>query len=377
MLIFFVFVRQQSINLDAALEETKNYSTRALASVANQIHNCASNLLTLFDLQMNGINELEARANALSSQIRFTSERSARREIGKLTKPKLLPNHIPKVIKPLYPERNAAKKRRTNYYSGGGHSTDSNSTIGGSIDYSVLDDIGKAHRIYERKILKSSNILHGGMVNGYTGNILSNFASKNAGSSEVFLGGGYSWIPTVKSATLRPSKSSNLTKHAVTSGAESTDQEITKGRTPAPTVRPPTPPLTTATLSRFSSMSRNGPGSSAMYNSKDYRSLGVIVAPPQLPNNYQSKQSTQQGKIKQKIEPVQQQQNEQLQQTQIQQNSQFSQQTIQQQNKFLSNQDNLSSNLFLIESSRPSIDDQSWIPSSYLQKGMCIFVACC
>ena len=304
----------QSQHKDAALDETKAYTTRALASVSNQIHNFASNLITLFDLQLNGINELETQANSMASAIRFHAERASRREIGKLTKPKLLPNPAPKVIKPMYPERYAAKKRRTNYYSSsssGGHRQDSigsggsGGSGGNSIDFTVLDEIGQAHRIYERRTnLKLSKSQAAGIYNNPSAQLIANGYAGQVAASGNSLSTGFAgqrhWMPSVKSATLRPSKSSNLSAlytnavatSSVASGSsniqsQQQQQSDTSGRTPAPTVRPPTPPLGSATMSRFSSLSR-GSGNIVGSGSKDYRSLGLIVAPPQLPNNYQT-----------------------------------------------------------------------------------------
>ncbi|KAI2800845.1 Abl interactor 2 [Blomia tropicalis] len=273
----------QSERKDQALDETKAYTTRALASVANQIHNFASNLSTLWDLQMNGLNELEARANGYRSQIRFHEERMARREIGRLTKPKYIPPPTLKVIKPLYPERYSAKKRRTNYYSGligtGSNSTDSSSgpsaitssgSGGGSIDFTLLDDIGIANQVYERKnvkkVVKNTTQHYGTMGSSKMNQSYSN--DRNGPNSST------NWSSTnVKSATLRPSKSSNLSAAAL----------MEMGHTPAPTIRPPTPPSGSVVAARFSTLSRDH------HHSKDYRSLhGLVVAPPQLPNNYQS-----------------------------------------------------------------------------------------
>lgn len=308
--------------------------------------------MTLFDLQLSGISELEARSNSLGSAIRFHEERAYRREIGKLTKPKLLPvSGAPKVLKPLYPERYAAKKRRTNYYSTNsssgaalrqdtlGNSSSagsSGSTVGApgsSIDYSILDDIGEAHKVYERRGVQAMAKGAAGMYTSGSGYAPAGLAATiisaapaAMSSSLIASGGGQSltgssltastgmagqrhWMPPVKSATLRPSKSSNLSAalsaypNGPSGGGGGDKASMLSSRTPAPTVRPPTPPLGTsgagsaATMSRFSSLSRNsaaGTGSANSGTSKDYRSLGLVVAPPQLPNNYQSTSSLQQ-----------------------------------------------------------------------------------
>ena len=49
-----------------ALEETKNYTTQSLASVAYQISTLASNFITLLDLQFNQVAEMESGVNHLA-----------------------------------------------------------------------------------------------------------------------------------------------------------------------------------------------------------------------------------------------------------------------------------------------------------------------
>ncbi|CAM1299357.1 ABI2 (predicted) [Pycnogonum litorale] len=56
----------QSDGKKAALEETKNYTTQSLASVAYQINTLAYNMLQMLDLQMNQLSEMESQVNHIS-----------------------------------------------------------------------------------------------------------------------------------------------------------------------------------------------------------------------------------------------------------------------------------------------------------------------
>lgn len=49
-----------------ALEETKNYTTQSLASVAYQINTLAYNFLQLLDLQATQLSEMESQMNHIS-----------------------------------------------------------------------------------------------------------------------------------------------------------------------------------------------------------------------------------------------------------------------------------------------------------------------
>ena len=56
----------QSDNKRLALEETKNYTTQSLASVAYQINTLAYNFLQLLDLQATQLSEMESQMNHIS-----------------------------------------------------------------------------------------------------------------------------------------------------------------------------------------------------------------------------------------------------------------------------------------------------------------------
>lgn len=62
--IFLLFC--QAENKRAALEETKNYTTQSLASVAYQINTLAYNFLQMVDQQTNQLAEMESQVNYIS-----------------------------------------------------------------------------------------------------------------------------------------------------------------------------------------------------------------------------------------------------------------------------------------------------------------------
>lgn len=63
----------QSENKKAALDETKNYTTQSLASVAYQINTLANNMLHMLDIQATELASMESSINHISmvSQIEF------------------------------------------------------------------------------------------------------------------------------------------------------------------------------------------------------------------------------------------------------------------------------------------------------------------
>lgn len=112
----------RSNNKLAALEETKNYATQSLASVAYQITSLAFNLLHLLDLQTSQIVSVESQLNHLVQSEQIHREKVARREIGLFTANKRH-NRLPKIIYPTNPERPLKFIRKP-------------------IDFSILDDVG-------------------------------------------------------------------------------------------------------------------------------------------------------------------------------------------------------------------------------------------
>lgn len=128
----------RSANKSAALEETKNYTTQSLASVAYQITSLAFNILHMLDLQATQVTSLESHANYLSQSEQIHREKVARREIGLFTANKR-PNRIPKVIYPANPERPTKYVRKP-------------------IDYSILDDIGHGVKLAPSQLPQQSQI---------------------------------------------------------------------------------------------------------------------------------------------------------------------------------------------------------------------------
>ncbi|XP_018321323.1 abl interactor 2 [Agrilus planipennis] len=112
----------QSENKRVALEETKNYTTQSLASVAYQINTLAYNFLQLLELQSAQLSEMESQMNHISQTVMIHKEKVARREIGVLTANKSTTRQY-KIIAPANPEKPIKYVRKP-------------------IDYSVLDDIG-------------------------------------------------------------------------------------------------------------------------------------------------------------------------------------------------------------------------------------------
>ncbi|KAG5899413.1 hypothetical protein JTB14_033606 [Gonioctena quinquepunctata] len=116
----------QNENKRMALEETKNYTTQSLASVAYQINTLAFNFLQLLELQSAQLAEMESQMNHISQTVMIHKEKVARREIGVLTANKST-NRQYKIIAPANPEKPIKYLRKP-------------------IDYTIFDDIGHGVR---------------------------------------------------------------------------------------------------------------------------------------------------------------------------------------------------------------------------------------
>ncbi|CRK94970.1 CLUMA_CG008458, isoform A [Clunio marinus] len=112
----------RSENKKAALEETKNFTTQSLASVAYQINTLASNYIQLLDLQANNLAEMESQMNHIAQTVMIHKEKVARREIGVLTANKVSTRQY-KIVAPSNPEKPIKYVRKP-------------------IDYSLLDEVG-------------------------------------------------------------------------------------------------------------------------------------------------------------------------------------------------------------------------------------------
>ncbi|XP_052004015.1 abl interactor 2-like isoform X7 [Xyrauchen texanus] len=117
----------QSQDKHIALEETKNYTTQSLASVAYLINTLANNVLQMLDIQASQLRRMESSINHISQTVDIHKEKVARREIGILTTNKNT-SRTHKIIAPANPERPVRYIRK-------------------SIDYSVMDDIGHGVKV--------------------------------------------------------------------------------------------------------------------------------------------------------------------------------------------------------------------------------------
>lgn len=112
----------KSQNKLAALEETKNYATQSLASVAYQIASLSFNILHLLEFQAGQMSEMESKVNHLAQAEQIYYEKVARREIGLFTANKR-PVRFPKIMSPPTPERPVKYAHK-------------------NIDYTVLNHVG-------------------------------------------------------------------------------------------------------------------------------------------------------------------------------------------------------------------------------------------
>uniref|UniRef100_A0A096MB14 Abl-interactor homeo-domain homologous domain-containing protein n=1 Tax=Poecilia formosa TaxID=48698 RepID=A0A096MB14_POEFO len=123
---------QSGENSKKALEETKNFTTQSLASVAYQISTLANSVLSLLDAQTNQLRQMESSINLIGQTIEMHKEKVARREIGAFTAVRRVPrNH--KIIPPTATQPRPSYSRRP-------------------INYQQLDEIG--HGISQQKKTK-------------------------------------------------------------------------------------------------------------------------------------------------------------------------------------------------------------------------------
>ncbi|XP_049609236.1 abl interactor 2b isoform X21 [Syngnathus scovelli] len=120
----------QSPDKERALEETKNYTTQSLASVAYLINTLANNVLQMLDIQASQLRRMESSINHISQTVDIHKEKVARREIGILTTNKNT-SRTHKIIAPANQERPVRYIRKP-------------------IDYSLLDDMGHGVKWLQR-----------------------------------------------------------------------------------------------------------------------------------------------------------------------------------------------------------------------------------
>ncbi|XP_061091905.1 abl interactor 2-like isoform X2 [Conger conger] len=133
----------QSVDKHTALEETKNYTTQSLASVAYLINTLANNVLQMLDIQASQLRRMESSINHISQTVDIHKEKVARREIGILTTNKNT-SRTHKIIAPANPERPVRYIRKP-------------------VDYSVLDDIGHGVKWLLRFKVSAQNMKMGGL----------------------------------------------------------------------------------------------------------------------------------------------------------------------------------------------------------------------
>ncbi|XP_060578833.1 abl interactor 2-like isoform X2 [Ruditapes philippinarum] len=191
-----------------ALEETKNFTTHSLASVAYQINNLATNFLKLLDLQQNQLAEMESNVNHLAQTVNIHKEKVARREIGVLTTNRTTTRPLGVKNGIIFPEHG---ERPTKYQRK-------------NIDYTLLDDIGHGVKSPENPEIYIR-----------TGPSVQSGPSQSRSSS---ISSGSSQAPTQQPPTppqLRGSQHGSI-------GRASGQQIAGNYRTPAPMVAPPTVP---------------------------------------------------------------------------------------------------------------------------------------
>nr|XP_020477333.1 abl interactor 1-like [Monopterus albus] len=85
-----------------ALEETKNFTTQSLASVAYQISALANSVLSLLDAQTNQLRHIESSINLIGQTVEMHKEKVSRREVGTFTAVRRVPR-THKVLPPQPP----------------------------------------------------------------------------------------------------------------------------------------------------------------------------------------------------------------------------------------------------------------------------------
>ncbi|KAM4717125.1 ABI family, member 3a isoform 1-T1 [Anableps anableps] len=136
---------QSGENSKKALEETKNFTTQSLASVAYQISTLANSVLSLLDAQTNQLRQMESSINLIGQTVEMHKEKVARREIGAFTAVRRVPRSH-KIIPPTGSQPRPSYSRQP-------------------INYQQLDELGHGMKVSGKQSEKTGTIRkHGASV---------------------------------------------------------------------------------------------------------------------------------------------------------------------------------------------------------------------